>query len=51
MEVRGYQIGDLWVLECSECGPLGVCSPSDADTWAISHARDHYATVRGPSGR
>lgn len=51
MEVRGYEIDGLWFLECSECGPLGVCGTLDADAWAISHARDHYATVGGPSGR
>lgn len=32
--------GMRWV-ECSDCGPLGMCDADDAKCWAVQHLQGH----------
>lgn len=52
MEMYGHHIGgDLWVLECSVCGPLGLCAADITDDTALDHLRAHNVPIGTPHGR
>lgn len=40
VQVRAYAAddeADSWTVECTECGPLGLCSDAAVDDFAVSH--------------
>ena len=44
--VRAYPVGKTWVVDCSECGPLGTVYDDDTDTPCAKHMKQfHGATV------
>lgn len=38
--VTGHPLGGLWLMECSECGPVGIAPELDADSAAFDHLTD-----------
>jgi hypothetical protein len=38
--------GDLWAIECSECGAVGVAYELDADTFAFNHLTEVHGAER-----
>lgn len=45
-QVRSYSGADaMWVVECTECGPLAICSEATVDSFAVDHMTFHGAEV------
>jgi len=45
VEVRAQKEGDQYVIECTDCGPLGVCAQADAVPTIKHHLiNDHGIT-------
>lgn len=42
--VRAHPCGDLWLVECSECGPLGLLD-DQVDDFCRAHMRRHGAEI------
>lgn len=38
--VRAHPADDFWLIECSECGPLGLLG-DDVDDFCRAHIRRH----------
>lgn len=38
-------IDGMWIVTCSDCGALGVCSDDHVDTFMIDHMVGHGAEV------
>ena len=40
VQVRAYAAddeADTWTVECTDCGPLGICTDATVDTFAVDH--------------
>lgn len=44
MQVRAHPLENLWYIECSHCGPLGVLT-EDVDNFCRAHMQLHGAEI------
>ena len=45
MTVRASRDGDVWILECTEDGFIGVATYAEVDSAAAEHLEDHHGAA------
>lgn len=45
MTITAIPVGDTFMLECDECGPIGTCDHHDVHPAAHAHLAEHGIIV------
>lgn len=50
VDVRAQREGEHYVVECSECGPLAVCTEEEAVDYIKGHLWDNHRIANPQEG-